>query len=107
MEAPGTLLEAVAFFADVDRAHEYAKEMRWPNGVACPRMGCVSADVRYIKTRRVWLCKDCNRQFTAKVGTIFEDSPIPFTKWLPAIWLLTADRNGISSYELARALKVS
>lgn len=102
-----TLLEAVEYFSDPERAHAYAVKMRFPNGVACPRMGCGSADVRYIKTRRTWLCKECNRQFTVKVGTIFEDSPIPFTKWLPAIWLLASNRNGISSCELGRALKVT
>ncbi len=75
-----TLLEAVAYFSDPDRAHDYAVSQRWPNGVACPRMGCGSASVQYIKTRRTWRCEECARTFTAKVGTIFEDSPIPFTK---------------------------
>ena len=107
MGAPATLLEAVTFFSDPDRAHQYATMMRWPDGVACPRMGCGSAAVQYIKTRRAWRCKECQRQFTAKVGTVFEDSPIPFTKWMPAIWLLSSDRNGISSYELSRALHVT
>jgi transposase-like protein len=107
MEAPATLLEAVSYFSDPDRAHEYATAMRWPNGVACPRYGCGSAAVRFVKTRRLWICKECDRQFTAKVGTVFEDSPIPFTKWLPAIWLLSSNKNGISSYELAKALKVT
>ena len=107
MGAPATLLEAVTFFSDPDRAHQYATMMRWPDGVACPRMGCGSVAVQYIKTRRAWRCKECQRQFTAKVGTVFEDSPIPFTKWMPAIWLLSSDRNGISSYELSRALHVT
>jgi len=54
-----------------------------------------------------WYCNDCKRQFSAKVGTIFEDSPIPLTKWLPAVWLIASNRNGISSYEIARALEVT
>lgn len=107
MDTPQTLLEAVAYFSDPDRAHEYFVSVRWPYGVACPRQGCGSADVQYIKTRRLWRCKDCKRDFTAKVGTVFEDSPIPLTKWLPAVWLLSANRNGISSCELARALGVT
>jgi transposase-like protein len=107
MDTPGSLLEAVAYFSDPDRAHDYFVAVRWPNGVACPRMGCGSADVQYIKTRKRWRCKDCKREFTAKVGTIFEDSPISFTKWLPAIWLLSAARNGISSCEVARAIHVT
>ena len=104
---PDTLLEAITYFADPNRAHESAVTMRWPNGVACPRMGCGSASVQVIATRKAWRCKECKRQFTAKVGTIFEDSPIPFTKWLPAFWLLANTKNGTSSCELARALGVS
>jgi transposase-like protein len=69
-------------------------------------MGCGSADVARIKSRNKWRCRDCNRQFTAKVGTVFEDSPIGFDKWLPAMWLLSANRNGISSCELGRGLGV-
>jgi transposase-like protein len=104
---PQTLLEAVTFFADPDLAHAYAVQMRWPNGIACPRMGCGSASVQFIATRKLWRCKECKRQFTAKVGTIFEDSPIPFSKWLPAFWLLSNTKNGTSSCELARALGVT
>lgn len=104
---PQTLLEAVTFFADADRAHEYAVKMRWPNGIACPRMGCGSADVQAIRTRKLWRCKECRRQFSVKVGTIFEDSPIPFSLWLPAFWLLANTKNGTSSCELARGLGVT
>jgi transposase-like protein len=106
-KTPTTLLEAVTFFADPDRAFEYAVKLRWPNGVACPRMGCGSASVQFIKTRKLWRCKECKRQFTVRVGTIFEDSPIPFTKWLPAIWMLANTKNGTSSHELGRAIGVT
>jgi transposase-like protein len=102
-----TLLEAVAYFSDPDRAHEYAVQQRWPNGVACPRMGCGNANVQYIATRKSWRCKECKRTFTAKVGTIFEESPIPFTKWMPAVWLIVNAKNGNSSCELARAIGVT
>lgn len=104
---PNTLLEAVTFFADAERAHQYAVLMRWPNGVACPRMGCGSASVQFIATRKLWRCKECKRQFTVKVGTVLEDSPIPLTKWLPAFWLLSNTKNGTSSCELARSLGVT
>ena len=107
MDTPTTLVEAVAFFSDPERAFEYAVKLRWPNGTACPRMGCGSASVQYLKTRKMWRCKECKRQFSVKVGTIFEDSPIPFTKWLPAIWLLANTKNGTSSWELHRALGVT
>ncbi|HLI95263.1 MAG TPA: IS1595 family transposase [Candidatus Baltobacteraceae bacterium] len=108
MEEPQTLLEAIRYFGDPERAHDFVKRLRWPHAVACPRMGCGSADVREIRGKRPrWFCRECKREFTAKVGTIFEDSPIGFDKWLPAMWLLSANRNGISSCEVARALDVT
>jgi len=107
METPTTLLEAVTYFSDPQRAFDYAVKLRWPNGVACPRMGCGSASVQFIATRKLWRCKECKRQFTVKVGTIFEDSAISFSKWLPAIWFLANTKNGTSSHELGRALGVT
>jgi len=107
MDTPTTLIEAVTYFSDPDRALAHFVKVRWPNGIACPRMGCGSAAIQYIKTRRKWRCKDCNRGFSAKTGTIFEESPLPFTKWLPAIWLLANTKNGTSSHELGRALGVT
>lgn len=108
METPATLLEAVKAFSDPEKAQQHFATLRWPNGISCPRIGCGSAGARYIGGKRPrWLCRECNREFTAKVGTIFEDSPIGFDKWLPAIWLLSANRNGISSCELARSLGVT
>jgi transposase-like protein len=104
---PTTLLEAIRYFADQERAHAFVVKLRFPNGVACPRQGCGSANVGYISTRRMWQCKDCKKQSSVKVGTIFEDSPIGFDKWLPAMWMLAGDRNGISSHELARAIGVT
>jgi len=104
---PTSFLEAVRYFSDADVAHAFVTKLRFPNGVACPRMGCGSADVGYISTRRMWQCKDCKKQSSVKVGTIFEDSPIGFDKWLPAMWMIGGDRNGISSCELARAVGVT
>ncbi|MHB8146274.1 MAG: IS1595 family transposase, partial [Vulcanimicrobiaceae bacterium] len=104
---PQTLLEAVTHFADPDRAHAHFVAIRWPYGIACPRQGCGSADIRDLGSRRRYRCKECKRDFTAKVGTIFEDSHLPLTKWLPAIWLLANAKNGISSMELHRALGVT
>jgi transposase-like protein len=107
MRTPATLIEAVTYFSDPDRAFAYAVKLRWPNGIACPRMGCGSASVQFIATRKWWRCKECKRQFSVKVGTIFEESPIPMTKWLPALWLLANTKNGTSSHELGRALGVT
>ena len=103
--APETLLEAVTFFSDPDVALNFVANLRWPDGVTCPR--CDAREVSFLKTRRLWKCKGCKKQFSAKVGTIFEDSPIPLEKWLPAMWMLVNCKNGISSYELARALGVT
>ena len=104
---PSNLKDAVVYFSDQDVAIEFLRDIRWPNGVECPT--CGSKDVYYIKTQRRWKCKNVHakQQFSVKVGTIFEDSPIGLDKWLPATWLVTNCKNGISSYELARDLKVS
>lgn len=104
--APRTLQEAIIYFSDADVALEFLKDYRWPMGeVACPR--CESKENCFIATRRIWKCKGCKRQFSIKVGTVMEDSPIGLEKWLPAIWLAVNCKNGISSYELAKDLGVS
>ena len=105
MSPPTTLLEAVTYFADKDRALAFMVQMRWPNGVTCP--ACEDANPIFLKTRRIWKCRECKRQFSVKLGTVFEDSPLGLDKWLPALWMLANCRNGISSYELARDLKVT
>lgn len=100
-----TLREAIVYFSDLDVCVEFVAKMRWENGAVCPR--CGSDKNNYIKTRRIWQCKNCKRQFSVKVGTIFEDSPIPLEKWLPAVWMIVNAKNGVSSYEVARALGVT
>jgi transposase-like protein len=102
---PTTLLEAVTYFSDLDVATDYVAKLRWPNGPICPR--CEGTEHSFLKTRRIWKCKSCKRQFSVKLGTIFEDSALPLTKWLPAIWLAANSKNGISSHELARALGIT
>jgi transposase-like protein len=102
---PENLLEAVRYFADLDLATEYVAKLRWPNGPVCPKCGGV--EYSYLTTRRLWKCKACKKQYSVKVGTIFEDSPLGLDKWLPAVWLAANSKNGISSHELARALGVT
>src|SRR5229473_3220921 len=103
---PKTLQEAVVYFSDPDRAFEFAKKLRWPDGnIVCPR--CDAAKNSFIKTRKLWFCYACKRQFTIKVKTIMEDSPITLDKWMTAFWLLANAKNGISSHELGRALGVT
>jgi transposase-like protein len=102
---PESLSEAIRYFADKDRAFAFAVQLRWPDGVSCPR--CGGADPSFIRTRYIWTCSACHKQFSLKVGTVFEDSPLGLNVWLPAMWMLANCRNGISSYELGRALKIT
>jgi len=104
---PKNLKYAIVYFSDADVAIEFLRDIRWPSGVECPT--CGSKDVYYISTQRRWKCrnKHSKQQFSVKVGTIFEDSPIGLDKWLPAAWLVTNCKNGISSYELARDLNIT
>jgi transposase-like protein len=104
---PATMIEAVRQFSDRQVAHDFFVQIRFPNGVACPREGCGDMDVAFMPKYLRWYCKGCKRQFSAKVGTIFEDSPIGMDKWLPAVWLIASNKNGISSHELGRALHVT
>jgi len=98
---PRTLIEAIRYFSDPDRAFRFVLDLRWPNGsVRCPR--CDHDEVSFVSTRRIWKCKGCRKQFSLKVGTIFEDSPLGWDKWLPAVWLIANSKNSISSHELAR-----
>ncbi len=103
---PTNLLEAVRYFSDDDRAFAFVMNLRWPDGnVTCPRCGV--GNPSFIATRRIWKCRGCRKQFSLKVGTIFEDSPLGWDKWLPAIWLLANSKNSVSSHELGRALGVT
>src|SRR6266540_7504369 len=102
---PTNLLEAVVYFSDLEVATEYVAKLRWPDGPVCPR--CGSSEYSYLTTRRIWKCKGCKKQYSVKVGSIFEDSALGLNKWLPAIWLIANSKNGISSHELARALGVT
>ncbi len=105
---PRTLQQAIRYFADPDVCLEYAKALRWPDGtVKCPR--CGSADVWFLASTRMWKCsvKHEQRKFSVKVGSIMEDSPLTLDKWLTAMWLLANAKNGISSYELHRAIGIT
>jgi transposase-like protein len=104
---PRTLIDAVRFFKDADNCREFMATIRWPDGVKCPT--CGSEKVGFLANQGRWQCssKHPKRQFSVKVGTIFEDSPIGLDRWLPAVWLLVNCKNGISSYEVARDLAVT
>src|SRR5580658_8991730 len=108
MDIPQTLQEAIQYFSDEQVCIDAVAMMRWPEGPRCP--DCHFEDAKnpyYIKTQKRWKCRTCRRQFSVKVETIFEDSPVPLKKWLPAMWMLVNCKNGISSWELHRALGVT
>jgi transposase-like protein len=104
---PKTLQEAIQYFTDPVNCREYLMPRRWPNGVECPT--CGTKKVSFLANQNRWQCsnKHSKRQFSIKVGTIFEDSPLGLDKWLPAVWFVTNCKNGISSYEIHRDLGVT
>jgi transposase-like protein len=104
---PKSLQEAILFFSNPDNCIDYLAVRRWPKGVVCP--GCGSTKVSFNAQRRTWKCGShhAKREFSIKIGTVMEDSAIPLDKWMVATWLVTNCKNGISSYEIARDVKVT
>ncbi len=106
---PSTLQQAIIHFSNPDNCVSYlvAHRPEWKNGVVCPT--CGSKDVGYIASRRLWQCKSRHpkSQFSVKVGTIMEDSALGLDKWLTAIWMQTSMKNGVSSWEIHRALGIT
>jgi transposase-like protein len=102
-----TLSDAIRYFSDEQVCIDIVAAMRWPDGPQCP--ACLMPEPRqhWLKNQRRWQCQDCGKQYSVKVNTIFEDSPISLQKWLPAMWLLANCKNGISSYEIARDIGVT
>jgi len=106
MDKPKTLQEAIRHFSDEQVCVDAVAAMRWPDGKpTCP--SCLKKDHYYLKSQKRWKCKECGRQFSVKLGTIFEDSPIGLDKWLAALWMLANCKNGVSSYEIHRAIGVT
>lgn len=111
MQMPTTLIEAIRYFSDEQTCINAVALLRWQDGSpVCPKCGAEQTGERnhyWLKTQKRWKCWECRKQFSVKVGTIFEDSPIPLTKWMPALWLLVNCKNGVSSYEVSRDLGIS
>jgi transposase-like protein len=104
---PETLQEAITLFADPKVAHDFLASIIWGNGKPkCAHCGSTNVG-KFSGKRMVSNCKECKKQFTVKMGTIFAESPLPLSKWLPAVWLIVNAKNGISSYELGRSLGVT
>jgi transposase-like protein len=106
MEKPKALQQAIQYFSDAQVCIDAVAALRWADGKpTCP--ACQKQDHYYLKTQKRWKCKECGRQFSVKLGTIFEDSPLSLDKWLTALWMLVNSRNGVSSYEVARDLAIT
>lgn len=105
MNVPKTLLQAARYFDNPDVCLEFVAAMRWPDGPVCPHCGGMKHS--FLTTRRIWKCKACRKQFSVKTASVFEDSPIALDKWLMAIWLVVNCKNGVSSYEIMRDVKVT
>ena len=104
-QLPTTLQETIQYFSSPQRSLDFVIAMRWPHGPVCPR--CQSQEYNFLKTRSIWECKGCKKQYSVKVGTIFEDSAIKLDKWICAMWMIVNAKNGISSYEIHRSLGVT
>jgi transposase-like protein len=102
-----TLSDAIRYFSDEQVCIDTVAAMRFPNGPECP--ACLKPENRqhWLKTQKRWQCRDCGKQYSVKVNTIFEDSPLKLDKWLTAMWLLANCKNGISSYEIGRDLGIT
>ncbi len=105
---PQTLQQAIQYFTSPANCLAYLAKKRWPDGkVTCPT--CGSEKVGFLKNQLRWQCsaRHPKRQFSIKVGTIFEDSPLGLDKWLPCVWLINNCKNGVSSWEIHRSLGVT
>jgi transposase-like protein len=102
-----TLSDAIRYFADEQVCIDTVASMRWPDGPSCP--ACLSPEPRqhWLKTQKRWQCRECGKQYSVKVNTIFEDSAVKLDKWLTAMWMLANCKNGVSSYEIARSIGVT
>ena len=106
MSSPSNLLDAVRYFSDLSVCNAYMRKIKWPGGnPVCHNCGSIA--VYELSTRPLLKCRDCKKQFSYKVGTIFEDSPLGLDKWFVAVWAIANAKNGISSHELGRALGVT
>jgi transposase-like protein len=104
---PKTLMEAIRYFGRPGVAREYLAGLRWPDGAFCLKCGLTGEDVYFMASQERWKCRGCKAQWSVKVGTIMEDSAVALDKWLSAIWMVANCKNGISSYEIHRALGVT
>jgi transposase-like protein len=102
-----TLSDAIRYFADEQVCIDTVAAMRWPDGPQCPACLALESRQHWLKNQGRWQCRECGKQYSVKVNTIFEDSAVKLDKWLTAMWLLANCKNGISSYEIHRSIGVT
>ncbi len=110
MHIPTNLIDTIRLYSNPQTCIDTVAQMRWADGrPVCPKCDAAEGDRKHywLATQKRWKCYSCLKQFSVKVGTVFEDSPIGLDKWLTALWLLTSCKNGVSSYEIARDLKIT
>jgi len=107
---PTTLTEAIRYYSNQQTCIDAVAAMRWVDGKpVCPKCFAVEGDRKHywLDTQKRWKCYQCRKQFSVKVGTIFEDSALSLDVWMVALWLLCNCKNGVSSYEIARATGIT
>src|SRR5258707_10084216 len=102
---PKTLQQAIRYFSNEQTCIDTIAALRWPKGPVCPK--CGGTEHYYLASQLPWKCKECYKQFSVKVGKIFEDSPISLDKWLTAFWLLVNFKKGVSSFVVRRGFGVT
>src|SRR5882757_9114662 len=110
LPTPKTLTEAIRYYSDTQTCINAVALMRWEDGSpVCPRCNAAQGERNHywLAKQKRWKCYSCRKQFSVKVGTIFEDSPLGLDIWLTALWMLCNCRNGVSSYEIARATGIA
>ncbi|PYP93012.1 MAG: IS1595 family transposase [Candidatus Angelobacter sp. Gp1-AA117] len=108
MSKPKTLQTAIKHFSNEQTCIDTVAAVKWPDGIpVCPN--CGGKEHYYLATQKRWKCKngECGKQFSVKVGTIFEDSPLPLEKWMLAMWMIANCKNGSSSWEIHRAIGIT
>lgn len=102
-----TLVDLLKYFSDEQVCRNYLEAIRWGGNIECPYEDCKGGKVCKYSDGKRYKCSECNRQFSVRVGTIFEDSKISLSKWYAAIYLITSHKKGISSLQLHRDLGVT
>ena len=110
MHIPKTLMDAIRYYSDEQVCIDTVAAMRWPEGKpVCPKCGTAEGNRKHywLKNQKRWKCYACRKQFSVKVDSVFEDSPIGLDKWLVALWMLCNCKNGVSSHEISRELGIA